>query len=129
MSWFCQISHSAQSLQYKQRSTLLRDFFRTFWKYHRKKQSFLGKVQRSLAYLQSCMNPKLYQKLDCMVFRFVISNLSATTAKNCAENKHQLRLKKKQKKLNMAGLHTQIVLIEIIFSQCGYFDSVNCPRK
>ena len=44
--------------------------------------------------VQSCMNPELYQKLNFMVFQFVISNLSATTAKNCAVNIHQLSLKK-----------------------------------
>ena len=40
--------------------------------------------------VESCMNNELYQKLNFMVSQFVISNLSATTAKNCAVNEHQL---------------------------------------
>ena len=55
------------------------------------------------------MNPELYQKLDFMVFRFVNSNLSATTAKNCAVNKHQ------------AGVQN--------YANCDYFVSMNSKEK
>ena len=65
---------------------------------------------------------KLYQKLEFMVFQLIIANLSTT-------NRGVNNLKW-DKQLNKTGLHTSgNVLIEIIFSQCGYFVSVNCPKK
>ena len=45
MSWFCQISHSAQSLQNKQGSTLLRDFFGRFGDTIGKSRTFLERFK------------------------------------------------------------------------------------
>ena len=62
------------------------------------------------------LNPKLYQKLNFMVFQFIIANLSTTNAKNRAVNKPKVR-----KTVEYGRLAHNNVSIEIIFSQCGYF--------
>ena len=36
------------------------------------------------------LNPELHQQLDFMVFQFIIANLSTTSMKNRAVNKHQV---------------------------------------
>ena len=56
-------------------------------------------VLYSVVRLQKCsgatlhftvLNPELYQKLDFMVFQLITANLSTTSMKNRAVNKHQV---------------------------------------